>query len=246
MKSVKIKNILIVLLITYLFFVTLVAFKIHPSSSYGGGSTIDYTFRIAIRYSIPLLIFLIPVRKLGIKLLLYTVVLFLLGFIFPLIPLDSTGPIVYLIFYFPLGLITGTIIHFLSYSRFIQSGTAVIAIFLIGIIASAGLSYMSLNWTKAAAQEYVKFYAYDYLRCSGNSLSPDSFQNICNNLTGNFFQPYYQNICFAQVESLRTTKSMTKAFQECDLLDPFKGWRYKFSDYFMNYWNLKSAVGLPS
>ncbi len=247
MESLKIKNILFVLLITYLFFVALIVSNIYPNSAgLGRVNILDYSFLIALRYSIPLIVFLIPIRKLIIKLGLYTVALFLLGYVIPLIPLADTGSIVYLIFYFPIGLIAGTLIYFVSTSRFTQSSTVVVSIFIMGIIACIGLSYLSINLTKATAEEYAKFYAYDYLRCNGNSVSPDNFQNICDNLTGNFFQPYYQNICFAQVESLKTTKSMTKDFQACYTFDSFKGSKHKFSNYFMNYWGLKSAIGLPN
>lgn len=245
MENFKIKDILLVILFAYLFFVSLISLSV--------GHNIDYSLRIAIVYAIPVLILFFPIRKLSTRLVLYTIVLFVFSSIFHLAPLEGIASIIYLIFYFPLGLITITLIHFLLISKFNQSTTGTIVILLLGVTLCISFSFISINLIKTKAQDDVKHYAYGWLRCNGNSLSPERFQNICSNLTGKLWESDgIQNVCSAQVESLRTTGVMTKDFQFCSSSrnsDPkptsFLIASNRFTAFFINYWDLGTAIGLP-
>lgn len=238
MNDFKIKDFVLVLLLTYLFFVTLIVLEI------GGGrvNSIDLAFVTALRFSLPLLTLILPFRKVSINFVLYVVSIFFLGNIFPLIQLDDYGQLMYL-WVFVKGLIMVALIAFFTRSRFTQATSAIMLIFIITILGSIMLSYSAYNSVKTEAKQYAAQEAYGYLRCNGNNLSQDKFQNICNNLTGKFWQPYYQNICFDELKNLKSSGTISKSFNSCSSMSSSNGAEYKFTNYFVRYWKFKSVFG---
>ena len=239
MSAFKIKDSIFVILITYLFFVTIVALN---TSSTGYVSAIDIAFITALRFALPLLILIIPIEKIGSRIIIYTVAMFLLGFVYPLIQLSDAGGMSYL-FTWICGVIIIVIFDFLTKSKYTQSGFIWAIMFTIIILCSIVLTYTALDRIKSKSEHYVELYVYEYLRCKGNEISPDKFQNLCNNLTSDFMQPYYQNLCFDEVKNLRNNGGISKSFQNCSSFIFYnKGWENTFSNYFMNYWNLKPQI----
>lgn len=245
MEKFSIKNIILVLVYTSLFFVSLYIYNIWPHSYLGRVNIVDYSLRVSLRYSFPLLVFILPIRRLSLKLLVYTGVLFLLGFLMHLTPLPDIEPVVYIIFYFPIGLIATAVLHFILVSKYTQSIQVTGTLIFVCLVVLIFFSYFSVIWTKSTIHEYTKFYVYDYLRCNGESLHPEAFKNICQNLAGPFWKPYYQNICLAQVDSLKNSGKLTKDFQACYSFEIYKNQNSEISDFLMNYWNLKPIIGLP-
>lgn len=242
MSNFKIKDSFLVLPLTYFFLVLFIS--ISDTGYYS--DPIDFVLRAAILYSLPLLIFVLPIQKLSRKLVVYTFGLVLLGLIFPIIPLSDMSDLVYVFYYFPLGLIATTIIHFLTTSKYTQSTISIFILLFVCIGVSIALTFTSIRWLKVSAQHSAKHTAYQYLRCNGNSLSTNEFKNICNQLTGEFWQPSYQNICFDQVKQLELNGSVDKMFGACYGNGPRNfnntDWHYKFTMYFIKYWGFDSII----
>lgn len=245
MEKSKLNYLFLNLVLIYLFSVCFILFTFYPSDSLGSVNKIDISFRMIARYSIPLLIFILPIERLFIKFILFTITLISLGSVIPLVPLPDVGGLIY-IYYLVLWTIVGALIHFYPKSRLTPSSSTATMLLIVGIIFSVGLTFVAVKWTKEVTIEYTKHYAYEYLRCNGANLSLDNFKGICSKLTGNFWQPYYQDICFDQVESLKTTRSATEGFWYCSPYSSLnKRFENQISHYLMDYWNLKSMIGVP-
>ncbi len=242
-ERLKFKNVVLITSIALSFFACIYAFNIHPSAYSGMPEWgIDFAFFTALRFTLTLLVLLIPFKSFGLKILASIVAFFVLGFVIPLVPLSDAEGLIYIL-YFILTFIVILVFHLLINSRFaLPTGTAYLFSFII-TVSAIGLLYASISWTKSVAEAYTKDYAYNYVRCNAETLKPESIDTICSNLIGRFWQDgdqSYQDICYAIGKDVKDGKAVKNA---CD--GQYDAPQHKHSNFLMDYFNTKSKIGLP-
>jgi len=69
--------------------------------------------------------------------------------------------------------------------------------------------------------KFNKHFIYNNLRCNGNSVTLEQFERDCNKLTGEFWEGYYRDICFRELENRKRNGAISYSFNSCSQLKFF-------------------------
>lgn len=236
-KPLKVKDIVFIISLVLIICAGIYAFNIYPTDYMGLLKKADFSFATALCFSLPLLALLIPFRNLIPKIISVMVVCFLLGAV--LLPSLSDYQGLIYVFYFA-GLILITILtHILTDTRLALPPMTAYIISGIFILTTFILIYFSFGWTKLVAQQFTKYYAFDYVICNANTIPRSTHERVCSNLQGKNFTSL-QRECLSQFGGLAGHKKY------CTYLKWKQEPEYNFSHFLMKFFDTRSEIGLPS
>jgi hypothetical protein len=135
-------------------------------------------------------------------------------FLLPWVSRADLGPLVYVTFWPLAALILFLIGHFVyrkttTNEKFGKYASPILIILCLLMTPIIFTKYSS------ADKEFEKHQIYENLRCHGNEISVSEFQTACDRLTGDFWQPYYQDICFKELGNKKENGKVSDSFNYC-------------------------------